>query len=401
MKVGVYLGQQAPDVGGGYTFQDEIIHSFLQQAETSKHSFCVICDGKHVRHYENLASGLANVEVAGVPKTAFVERIKNRLKISSAFAREQLKAPNPLDRLALRHGIDIIWCLSAGPVLVEAPYITVVWDLQHRLQPWFPEVSGEGQWDFRESTYSWFLRRATVVIAGNEAGREEIHSFYQVPRERIRLLPHPTPEFALQYHTNMQSVTDIRSKYGIIGDYVFYPAQFWAHKNHVNLLYAIHHLRNHRGIQLEVALSGSDKGNRKHIENIVKELGLVDAVHFLGFIPQEDLVELYRQAVALTYVSFFGPENLPPLEAFALGCPVVASKVSGSEEQLGDAALLVDPKNHEEMAKAIEAVYRNGALRKQLIDAGRNRAEHWQVRDFVNGVFHVLEEFEAVRRCWA
>lgn len=401
MKVGIYLGQQAPDVGGGYTFQEEILRSFLQGASASKHNFCVICNEQHVRHYEGLASGAANVKVAGLPKATLLERIKNRLKISSSFAREQFKAPNPLDRLASRYGIDLIWCLSAGPVLVEIPYITVVWDLQHRLQPWFPEVSAEGQWDFRESSYSWFLRRATAVIAGNDAGKQEIHSFYQVPCERIRLLPHPTPQFALDSFSSPRSGRNIRAKYGIAGDYVFYPAQFWAHKNHVNLLYAIQYLRNRRGIELEVVLSGSDKGNRRHVEKVARELDLAEAVRFLGFVPQEDLVDLYRHAVALTYVSFFGPENLPPLEAFALGCPVVASKVSGSEEQLGGAARLVDPRKPEEIADAIEVVYRDKRLRKELIDAGRIRAESWRTGDFVRGVFGILDEFENVRRCWA
>ncbi len=53
-------------------------------------------------------------------------------------------------------------------------------------------------------------------------------------------------------------------------------------------------------------------------------------------------------------MTFFGPENLPPLEAFALKCPVIASNVSGSEEQLGDAAILVNPVNPEEIAQAIQ-----------------------------------------------
>jgi glycosyltransferase involved in cell wall biosynthesis len=129
-------------------------------------------------------------------------------------------------------------------------------------------------------------------------------------------------------------------------------------------------------------------------------LGLSDHVRFLGFVSQDDLVSLYRHALALTYVSFFGPENLPPLEAFALGCPVIASNVAGAHEQLGDAALLVDPKSPAEIAEAIKAVYENTSLRELLVRRGLARACRWTGGDFVRGVFSLLDEFVPIRRCW-
>ena len=400
MKVGVYLGRQPPDVGGGYTFQDEIFRSFVKQAASSKHSYCVICGMDAVRYHRDLAAGARNVEVVGLPDPTVMDRVKTRLRIASPLVREHLKAPDSLGRVAAGQGVDIMWCVSAGPVLLDIPFITVVWDLQHRLQPWFPEVSSAGQWDLRESSYSLTLRRATVVIAGTAVGREEIHGFYQVPRERIRLLPHPTPDFALSHAGGPEPTADIRRKYGIAGDYLFYPAQLWPHKNHVNLLHAICDLKNRRGIRIEAVFSGSNKGNRRHIDRLARALELQDAVHFLGFVPQDDLVLLYRHAVALTYLSYFGPENLPPLEAFALGCPVIAARVPGSEEQLGDAALHVDPNDPTAIAAAIESTYRDDALRGRLIRAGRSRAERWQCADFVKGIFGILDEFERVRRCW-
>ena len=116
--------------------------------------------------------------------------------------------------------------------------------------------------------------------------------------------------------------------------------------------------------------------------------------------PVEDLVALYRGAFALAYVTFFGPENLPPLEAFALGCPVIASDVSGAREQLGDAALFADPRNPAEIAATITTLHGNDSLRRTLVEQGRARAERWTAKEFVRGVFAALDEFEPVRRCW-
>ena len=109
---------------------------------------------------------------------------------------------------------------------------------------------------------------------------------------------------------------------------------------------------------------------------------------------------MYQAAFALVYVTFFGPENLPPLEAFALDCPVIASSVSGAEEQLGDAALLVEPNKPESIADAIKDLLENPNKKKVLIERGRRYASQWTGKEFVQGVFSILDDFESIRRCW-
>jgi glycosyltransferase involved in cell wall biosynthesis len=99
-------------------------------------------------------------------------------------------------------------------------------------------------------------------------------------------------------------------------------------------------------------------------------------------------------------VSFFGPENLPPLEAFALGCPVIAADVPGASEQLGDAAIRINPANELEIAEAIKSVYKDEAKRKDLIRRGKERARCFTGANFAKALFDLLDEFEAIRRCW-
>ena len=145
---------------------------------------------------------------------------------------------------------------------------------------------------------------------------------------------------------------------------------------------------------------GSDKGNQEYIKKLVAELQLSTQVHFLGFVPQSDLVSLYQHAFALVFTTFFGPDNLPPLEAFALGCPVIASNVAGAQEQLGDAALLVDPKDEKQIALAIKSLRDRPELRSTLVQRGLERASRWTGQDYIKGVFSILDELERVRRCW-
>jgi glycosyltransferase involved in cell wall biosynthesis len=236
------------------------------------------------------------------------------------------------------------------------------------------------------------------VITGTRVGKAEIERFYGVPGERIRILPHPTPRFALEAAPGLGA--GAAARHGLRPGFLLYPAQFWAHKNHANLVLALKLLKEKHGLAPDLALMGSDKGNRAHVERLVRECGLAEQVKVLGFVGQADLVGLYREASALTYVSFCGPENMPPLEAFALGCPVVAARIEGAQEQLGDAALLVDPREPADIARAIAAVHADVQLRETLKARGLARARRWTGKEFVRGVFAMLDEFEPVRRAW-
>jgi glycosyltransferase involved in cell wall biosynthesis len=238
-----------------------------------------------------------------------------------------------------------------------------------------------------------------MVIVGTEVGAVEVTQFYGVPRSHIRKLPHPTPRFALESHQSADRNV-VLERLGIRTPYVFYPAQFWPHKNHVNLLHAIAHLGKQSGLRISVAFSGSDRGNLRYVEQVARELGIAEQVHFLGFVTRAELTSLYEGAIALAYVSFGGPENLPPLEAFALGCPVIAADIEGAREQLADAALLVNPSDPQKIAETIRQIHEDAQLRSDLIARGRQRAAAWTGTDFVRAALRVIDEFAAIRRCW-
>lgn len=394
MKVGVFLEDFSPEVGGGFTIQDDIFRALIELLDDTHHSFVIFC--RRAEAVNKLVSHprLTAVDFPG----SFGKRVFARAERGLNSLLEKRQRQSRLEQLGKEAGIEFMWFVGAEAVQLDLPYLAIVWDLQHRLQPWFPEVSSAGTWKHRERFYGEFLRRATMIIAGTDAGREEIERFYQVTSNRIKILPHPTPAFALDAQPGNDE--SLLRKYELPSNYLFYPAQFWSHKNHANLLLAAAELKGKHGIDLPVVLVGSDKGNADYVRSLAAQLKPAVDVSFLGFVPSEDLIALYRGAFALAYVTFFGPENLPTLEAFALGCPVVASDVAGAREQLGDAALFVDPRNPSSIANAIKALHDDANLRQSLIEKGRARAKRSTAKSFVRGVFDALDEFEPVRRCW-
>jgi glycosyltransferase involved in cell wall biosynthesis len=193
---------------------------------------------------------------------------------------------------------------------------------------------------------------------------------------------------------------NICEKYRLGVPYVFYPAQFWAHKNHVYLLEGLRALEGIHGIRVGAIFSGGDKGNRHYIEDYVRKLGLQDRIRFIGFVANEEIIELYRQSIALVMPSYFGPTNLPPLEAFHLGVPVLYLDKAGLRDQVGNAALLMDFRKPESMAHHLKNLLEDSQLRDQLVVAGYERLAYFDAYNRVGVLQKVIEDFRWKRLCW-
>lgn len=411
MKVAIPISSGLPSDGGGYTFESEIISTLRQKASDLNHEFWIfnlsqepnheVQESKHLK-FVNPQNNFSKTLLPWARYNSFsiIRKIYNLkakfLPISwqEAYFHDFIKS----------NDFDFSWILSPYALIQspspDVPFAISVWDLQHRLQPYFPEVSLKKEWDTREDFYENRLKQATYVITGTSRGKQEIQSFYQVASERIEICPFPTPNFALKHESLSFDKDLFFEKYNLPPVYFFYPAQFWPHKNHFALLNALKILDKKYHINASLVLTGSDKGNAGYITNLIERLGLGNKVHVLGFIPQVDLACLYQFALALVFPSYFGPDNLPPLEAFALGCPVIAADVPGASEQLGEAALLVKPNDVNHIALAMKRVYEDANLRHELSQKGLTRGKVWTTDDYVNKMLSLLDEFEPIRGCW-
>ena len=126
--------------------------------------------------------------------------------------------------------------------------------------------------------------------------------------------------------------------------------------------------------------------------SLAHDLGVEKQVHYLGYVPDAHMSALYGAAVALVMPTFFGPTNIPILEAWALGCPVLTSDIRGVREQAGDAAVLADPRSVESIAHTVYRLWTDGDFRLSLAQRGRQRLVTYTPEDYRQQLIASLEE---------
>jgi glycosyltransferase involved in cell wall biosynthesis len=277
------------------------------------------------------------------------------------------------------------------------PSVLPLHDLGHLLHPEFPEVSRYGECARRQYLYFNAARHAKAVLAPSEGARQQIIEVYNAEPNHVYPLPYLAPTYLSQQPTNAD-LERVRQCYRLPGKFLFYPATFWQHKNHANLLRALAQVKRKYHLSPALILAGRLDHEYRNLVALTDELGLNEQVRFIGYVPDEDIYPLYNLAFALIMPTFLGPANIPILEAWALGCPVITSDIDGTVEQVGDAGLLVDPHNVSTIEEAIWRLLTDSALRDNLIERGYRQIAKWTPIDFTRRLCSILLEASGITK---
>jgi glycosyltransferase involved in cell wall biosynthesis len=224
------------------------------------------------------------------------------------------------------------------------------------------------------------------IFVDSLVGKRHVIDSYGLAPGRICVLPYVAPE----YIRAKKCPDGFNKRYSLPKKYIYYPAQFWKHKNHKGLIRAVALLKD-KIPDLNLVLSGSSKNGYQAARKTVRECKLTARIHFLGYVPEADMSELYRRARALIMPTFFGPTNIPPLEAAATGCPMAISGVYGMRKQMEDAALYFNPSSIHEIASCIERLWGDDALCKELAHRGKARSMQWTQSHLNHSFSNIIE----------
>jgi glycosyltransferase involved in cell wall biosynthesis len=255
------------------------------------------------------------------------------------------------------------------------PAVVTVHDLGYHV---FPKAHTRGQRLYLSLSTRWSAQVAATVIAVSQATARDLHARYGIPLAKIRVIyeaaaPLARPEAA--------QIAAVRDRYGLAAlPYALYVGTVQPRKNLGRLMEAYATLCARHAVEWKLVLAGGAGWLSGPILTQARTSPYADRIHLTGYVPEADLPGLLAGACFFVFPSLFEGFGLPVLEAQQLGVPVMTSGNSVDEsgqiansalpEIAGDAALLVDPTNVEEIAAAMLALSQDEALRRRLIEAG-------------------------------
>ena len=298
--------------------------------------------------------------------------------------------------------VDLLYFTGPSPIclfLERLNYVYTVWDLCHRDHPEFPEVRHNFEFEAREDLMHISLSRAVSVIAESPLGRKNLIKRYGLDKERVHWI---SISPAKRQIGTQGSDFDPRDEAGIPPNapYVFYPAQFWAHKNHRLIVDSLAILSSSEE-KVYAIFCGSDCGNLQQVMKMARVQGVLSLIKYVGFVPDEKMPSYYMNSLALVMPSYFGPSNMPPLEAFELETPVIVSDLPGIRDQVGEAALLVAPDKAESLANAIQRLLNEPDLRNYLVKKGIDRLSQFSDEDRISTLRQIFNNFKLKRLTWS
>jgi len=283
--------------------------------------------------------------------------------------REHLSIPRKLSRLGVHLFHSPHYVL---PLVCRTRSVVTIHDCIHLLFPQY--LPNRMAWFYARYMMGKAIRRSSIVFTVSEASKRDILHFYPgTHSDRVQVVPNAIDP-ALLEEPSEEEMERVRERYQVRGRFVLYAGNIKPHKNLNRLIAAFGLLKQQVGHEdLKLFIIGDEVNRFGSLRRNTEAARVRQDVRFFGFVPDQTLAALYRMASVFAFPSLYEGFGLPPLEAMACGTPVVTSRISSLPEVVGDAAVLVDPYNVEDIASGIERVLGDGELRSDLIARGRAR----------------------------
>jgi glycosyltransferase involved in cell wall biosynthesis len=337
-----------------------------QNGGTYQYTLSMLQALRHTRGYEiTLYGDRHNPDFAGLgyPVRHFTE---SRTQQLIALAARKIRVGLP-DRF-VAEDILLAPIYSLALLHTSKPFAYTLHDVQ---EFYYPENFAWWQRVWRYQVHARLLQRARRVICESQYVKADIARFFGMPEERTAVIAAP-PLRQFSADENQDQLQAVRLRLQLPEKFLFYPAQFWPHKNHLRLVEAFREAVTEVP-DLKLVLTGKKRDEYESVMSAVNRAGLSEQVHCLGYVGQGDLQAIYSLATVLVMPSLFESVSIPIYEAFQVGTPVAASGILAIPEQVGDAGLLFDPKSVPSIKDTILKLVKDPAAARLLGKKGKDR----------------------------
>jgi len=385
MKIGYYIANSGT-IGGVFNYSTGILNLLLEIEEIDKiHLYYTNSQKKTLRKYFDNNK----IQPILIKKDRFSFKLFEHL--SSLFlyiyyiSQKKIKILkklyiifNPL-KLKIKK-IDIFHVpIQTSPFynFNKIPTIITMHDLQ---ELHFPEFFNSQKRMMRALKYKIAIDEADHIIVSFKHVKDDVIRYFEKDKNKVSVAPF---DFSKTWfpNNNFTPYKELRKKYKLSKDFIFYPATPWKHKNHINLIRALKLINKNRA-KIELICTKNDTDYFEKIKDEIKKLKLEESIRFLGNISKEDLIGLYYATKLVVIPTLYEAGSGPLFEAMHFHKPVICSNVTSLPETIGNDNFVFDPNNIQEIARMIEKYFFDENCRSVNIEHCKNRINEFKKMDY-------------------
>jgi|LakMenEpi03Aug12_release.lakeMendotaPanAssembly.Ray.scaffolds.fasta_scaffold12864_2 glycosyltransferase involved in cell wall biosynthesis len=322
------------------------------------------------------------------------------------FFLKKFKIKNPFSKFLRKNNIDLVYFLGLSSLINlcdEHNFVVNIYDLNHRLDNLFPEYK-KNVIDDREELFLNCINKSFKIILDTDRTKDEMEFIYRCPKDKIEVVPFNTflPDL---YENNKDSILNKinLNKFNFLegAENFFYPAQFWAHKNHIYIIEAANFLKK-KNVNFNIIFCGSNKGNLNFIKEEIRIYGLDKNIKIFNFLLDEEVIYLYLKASAIIIPTYVARSTLPLYESFYFKKTIFYSK-EVLDKKLEDLIIPVDLKNPKDLAEKLEYFIHNKnneTNSKRIINARNYFNLYCNEKNISDKIYKIFEEYKYLRKRW-
>ncbi len=243
-----------------------------------------------------------------------------------------------------------------------------------------------GDYQKLHSNTAELVKKSNIIISISEKTREDVIKYFKIASNKVIAIP-----LGVRRFPQGKEVKKIKRN-----PYFLYVGSLKRIKNIPALIKAFDLFLSKTKHDTELLLIGGDKWIDPEIDSVLSTLSeeSIEKITFIGYAGDDELVDLYRNAIAFVSPSLYEGFGLTFVEAMALECPVIASNGGSLPEVVGKAGIIVEPTDVEALAQAMNDLHKNNDLRIKLTKKGKSKVSDYTWERCANSVYGVIQQFK-------
>ena len=402
MKIGIYL-EGSPMMGGGF-FQSLKSSLLLLDIKKFESNFEIIITSKNAKTYlkkRNIKYKLFQINklsnyLSQLFEIDYFRDLLNKIKIN-----------HPFYKFISKNKYDLIIFLGPSQMskfCKEIAFTSNIWDLDHKKNSQFPEHNVNNVYEQKEKLFKEIIARAFKIIVPHESNKKDLINFYKADNTKIitqNFIP-MLPTIYNENKLNKEFYENLFANFKLPSDkkIIFYPAQFWAHKNHKYIIDAAEILKNEKNTKFLFVFCGGNKGNLRYIKDLITKKKLDNFIKILTFLSDDELISLYLNSDGVVMPTYCGPTNLPIYESFYFKKIIFYTKDLIQNDSINDHLINIDITSPKDFCSQLE-IYSDNSKIEKIVE---NNFKYYELicdeNIFKRTYENILSEFDYLLRRW-